>query len=202
MFNVVHHASPEGHYYSLRMSNGERITVGPLASALNERGHRRIARAILEHLPARSVVVFSTNTIEKLSARFRDRCECLHFRSAEDDLRPSIVDLCKRVWAAEGCRGPIPGIDRIGLPSSGEDAHGHASFRLALRQLERLVREYRAGATPERLAEVQQQLASDWLVASECDCDCPACGKVLRVRTGAKSITCPHCSAVAELQLA
>jgi DNA polymerase III delta prime subunit len=99
----------------------------------------------LEHLPPKTVVVFTTNCPEKLSQRFRDRCEVLAFESQTTKLRPAIRQLARRIWQAEVGQGECPMIDMLGLPTlTGVDSL-HASFRLALQQLQRAVREVKIG---------------------------------------------------------
>lgn len=97
----------------------------------------------LEHLPGMTVVVFTTNQPERLSKRFRDRCECLRFESSTARLRPALRELARKVWAAEIGVGQPPLIDTLGLPTlTGPDSM-HASFRLAMQQLQKLIREAR-----------------------------------------------------------
>jgi replication-associated recombination protein RarA len=100
----------------------------------------------LEHLPPRSVVIFTTNDPGRLSRRFRDRCECHEFQHDAAVLGPWIRALCKHVWRQEGCPGDPPHLDRLGMPTltgRGEDLF--CSFRLALQQLQPLIR---AAVTP------------------------------------------------------
>ncbi len=99
----------------------------------------------LEHLPPRSVVVFTTNNLCKISRRLRDRCEVFGFQSETATLRPAIRQLARRVWDAEIGRGECPAIDTLGLPALMGPESMHASFRLALQQLQRRVREAKVG---------------------------------------------------------
>jgi replication-associated recombination protein RarA len=80
----------------------------------------------LEHLPPQTVVVFTTNAPEKLSQRFRDRCEQETFTADHDSIRA----LCRRVWQNEVGEGEPPALKLSGEPS----------FRQALQQLQPLVR--------------------------------------------------------------
>jgi hypothetical protein len=93
----------------------------------------------LEHLPRDTVVVFTTNEPERLSQRFRNRCEEYAFRGGSDRLRPWIEALARRLWQREGA-GPMPDLDGLGMPSLGDASSMTASFRLALQQLQRLPR--------------------------------------------------------------
>src|SRR5262245_8713108 len=100
---------------------------------------------VLEHLPPRTVILFTTNQIERLSRRFRDRWKLYHFTSDTEELAGPIRDYVRKVWAAEGLPGEPPDLDRLGMPTLGEVESMHASFRLALGQLARLIREARHG---------------------------------------------------------
>lgn len=95
----------------------------------------------LEHLPVRTVVIFTTNDPSRLSKRFRDRCEEYHFRHATEELRPYIEALAQRLWEQEGMPGVCPGLDKLGVPTMGDLDAMHASFRLALQQLQRKIRD-------------------------------------------------------------
>ena len=100
---------------------------------------------VLEHLPPRTVIVFTTNEPGRLSRRFRDRCESYQFDSSEENLRPWIHALVKRVWSLE-VGGKLPdGWERIGMPTLGDPDTMYASFRLALQQLQPLVNSARKG---------------------------------------------------------
>src|SRR5262245_3924 len=154
----------------------------------------------LEHLPARSTVVFTTNQPERLSPRFRDRCEVYAFESDPDRLQPALQALARRVWKAEGLKGKPPGLDCLGMPTLGSLETMHASFRLALQQVGRLVREARAGGS---LAKVKKQLKKDLLVtAQELAVECPECGQENDVpRGGRDRMTCGGCGKAFEIEL-
>src|SRR5262249_43412170 len=59
----------------------------------------------LEHLPAKSVVIFTTNAVNRISRRLRDRCEVYHFTSDTSLLKLHIQQLAQQVWETEGCAG-------------------------------------------------------------------------------------------------
>lgn len=103
----------------------------------------------LEDLPAKSVIVFTTNHVSKFPQRFRDRCEVIKFESDAPTLIQDAQLLIDRVWAAEGAPGDSPrAADVPGLI----DANGKISFRRAVRTLEPLIRRAQAGlpvATPK-----------------------------------------------------
>jgi replication factor C small subunit len=99
----------------------------------------------LEHLGPHTLVVFTTNNLEKLSRRFRDRCEQFAFESSTTKLRPAIRQLARKVWDAEVGQGVCPAVDLLGMPTLTGPESMHASFRLALQQLQRYVREAKVG---------------------------------------------------------
>jgi len=49
----------------------------------------------------RTVVVFSTNNLHKLTDRFIRRCEVQRFDATSDDFRDGTVDLVRQVWKRE-----------------------------------------------------------------------------------------------------
>jgi DNA polymerase III delta prime subunit len=61
----------------------------------------------LEHLPASTVVIFTTNKPSALPARFRDRCDEIEFRGNADNL-PAARSLVSRIWQGEGRLEPAP----------------------------------------------------------------------------------------------
>ena len=61
---------------------------------------------LLEHLPRQTVVVFTTNDPGLLSARFRDRCVRLEFRSNAAYLAAPARDFLLAVWRAETSEEP------------------------------------------------------------------------------------------------
>jgi hypothetical protein len=93
----------------------------------------------LEHLPPFTVVIFTTNEPARLSQRFRNRCEEYAFQGGSDQLKPWIAALGRRLWEREG-KGSPPDLDGIGLPTLGDVGSMTASFRLAIQQLQRLLR--------------------------------------------------------------
>lgn len=108
----------------------------------------------LEHLPDRSVIIFTTNEPERLSQRFRDRCEVYPFASGPEALAPAIQSLARQVWQEEvGPTRPCPPLDTLGMPTLGDDDSMHASFRLALQQLVPLIRQAKARPPGEDLRD-------------------------------------------------
>lgn len=101
---------------------------------------------ILENLPPATVVVFTTNNPEKLSARFRQRCECHAFKSpvAEygQDKSPAEIAaqaLIDDVWRAELGHNHSPRLDEL----DGWREGGQVSFRAVLAALDPMIRAQR-----------------------------------------------------------
>lgn len=90
----------------------------------------------LEHLPAYTVVVFTTNNPEKLSARFRDRCERFTFNSEFETLKPAVKQLVMNVWQQE--TGILSAPKDLMISRIVQD--GRVSFRRALQEAIRLAR--------------------------------------------------------------
>ena len=55
----------------------------------------------LEKLPAKTVVVFTTNNLHKLTDRFVRRCEVQRFDATSDEFRDGMVDVVRQVWKRE-----------------------------------------------------------------------------------------------------
>ena len=62
----------------------------------------------LEALPRRTVIVFTTNSLERMSQRFIDRCTLLKFESQAKALKPAMIEFARAVWQAETGR-ELPG---------------------------------------------------------------------------------------------
>jgi|GEM_PF-6050096 len=101
---------------------------------------------ILENLPPQTVVVFTTNNPEKLSARFRQRCECHTFKtpargfeegaSAAEIAAQALID---DVWKAELGHNHSPSLTEL----DGWRDGGNVSFRAVLAALDPLIRAQR-----------------------------------------------------------
>jgi len=88
---------------------------------------------LLEHLPRRTVVVFTTNDSALLAARFRDRCTRVAFRSDAAYLAAPTRDFLLAVWRAETGRKPDRSlVEKIVLDTV---AQGQVSVRRALQSL-------------------------------------------------------------------
>ena len=54
----------------------------------------------LERLPPKTVIVFTTNSLRRMSHRFVRRCEVVTFDAASDDFRHGMEELVRLVWKA------------------------------------------------------------------------------------------------------
>jgi hypothetical protein len=86
----------------------------------------------LENLPPRTVVIFTTNDLSRMQARFIGRCEVLQFSGDSDELKAALSDKVKRIWKAETGKALRTLPDGLGLV---ETADSNLSIRLAIQQL-------------------------------------------------------------------
>jgi replication-associated recombination protein RarA len=101
---------------------------------------------LLEHLPRQSIVVFTTNDPALLSARFRDRCTRLEFRSNAAYLAAPTRDFLLAVWRAETGQEPdLLTVERMVLDSV---QGGKVSLRRAVQMLGAALLERSEGAKP------------------------------------------------------
>jgi hypothetical protein len=100
----------------------------------------------LENLPPKSVVVFTTNELRRMSERFVGRCEVIEFDGTSPMLRKGMESFVRRVWKAEtGERlHKIP--ENLGRFELADETY---SIRLALQQIAPMIR---AGKTPDKVA--------------------------------------------------
>jgi hypothetical protein len=148
----------------------------------------------LEHLPEKTVVIFTTNQPWSLSRRLRDRLENFAFTADAKTMKPAIRRLAKKVWANECPRRKMPSLPDLGMPTLGSIDSMHASFRLALHQLGRYISAALAGEKDfARLGEAVKDdycyLGQEVAVAADCD----HCGKSNDVDAKAKRRKCDHC---------
>ena len=86
----------------------------------------------LEKLPAKTVVVFTTNNFHKLTDRFVRRCEVQRFDATSDEFHDGMVDVVRQVWKRETGRD----LDRIPRDlGKFERAGDEYSISLALQQI-------------------------------------------------------------------
>jgi replication-associated recombination protein RarA len=88
---------------------------------------------VLEAIPARTVIIFTTNEASRLSQRFLDRCTRLAFESDADKLHASATAFASAVWKAE--TGKQPDAARIQQIVQATAAQGQLSFRRLMQQL-------------------------------------------------------------------
>lgn len=91
----------------------------------------------LEHLPRKSVVVFTTNNIEKLSDRFVGRCEIVPFFGSGDDLIDGMESHIRRIFKGETGRHPRRLPRNLGRYELASDDY---SIRLAVQQITPYIR--------------------------------------------------------------
>jgi MoxR-like ATPase len=115
-------------HYTPMLGSGWRVLVLDEADYMVYEGSKSVHLFLsaLEDLPPRSVVIFTTNSIEKFPQRFLDRCERVAFASTPAATRAGAEQLILRVWEAEGRAGPAPTLDQ--LPGA-VDRMGRLSFR-------------------------------------------------------------------------
>lgn len=86
----------------------------------------------LEQLPNRTVMVFTTNEIGRLTDRLTSRCESYEFSATSVEFRGAMEEVIREVWAEETgkrLRRLPEGLGRFELGSD------HYSLRLALQQI-------------------------------------------------------------------
>lgn len=98
----------------------------------------------LEDLPARSVVIFTTNHPEKFPERFRDRCERFAFDADPVVNLQDAQALVDRVWRAETGRDDSPRVADL----RNVVEQGRLSYRRVVRALEPLLAARRASDRP------------------------------------------------------
>lgn len=141
----------------------------------------------LERIPAKTVIVFTTNNPRRLSDRFRRRCEVHHFDSTSTAFQKALGDLVRRVWKEE------TGGDLAELPEGlgqFELADEHYSIGLALQQIAPYARTgdplpaafgvpFIRGESPEPAPTPAREVSvvGDTKSAAPTRFYCPACGK-------------------------
>lgn len=86
----------------------------------------------LEHLPPKTVVIFTTNEAGRLSNRFLGRCEIVEFFGDSPQFATGLAGLIRHVWKKETGKALRSMPEDIGLF---ELASPHLSIRLALQQI-------------------------------------------------------------------
>lgn len=128
--------------YSTWHGSGWRVVIANEADNMSDKA-AFIWLDVLEHLPAKCVVVFTTNDPEKLPSRFRQRCECHTFktpvRGFEEPASPAEIAaqaLIDDVWRAELGHNHSPALAEL----DGWREGGNVSFRAVLAALDPLIR--------------------------------------------------------------
>jgi replication-associated recombination protein RarA len=88
---------------------------------------------VLETIPAKTVIIFTTNEADRLSQRFLDRCTRLTFESDAEKLRVSAAALAAAVWKAETGKQPAPA--QVHQIVQATEAQGQLSFRRLMQHL-------------------------------------------------------------------
>lgn len=91
----------------------------------------------LEHLPPRSVIVFTTNELRRLSNRLVGRCERIAFDGSSPEFTAGLASLVKRIWKAETGRTLRKMPVNLGRYELASDTY---SIRLALQQIAPYIR--------------------------------------------------------------
>lgn len=86
----------------------------------------------LEKLPPKTVVIFTTNSLESLSARLASRCELLEFTGDPARINGDFGRFIRDVWKQETGQAIKKLPEGLGVF---DIAGGHLSFRLALQQI-------------------------------------------------------------------
>jgi DNA polymerase III delta prime subunit len=96
---------------------------------------------LLEDLPRRTAVIFTTNDPQRLSQRFLDRCIRLPFESQAEAIRGDTEDLLADIWRREG--GVAPDTDWIAGVVESSVVDGRLSFRRAIQTFQARLATYR-----------------------------------------------------------
>jgi hypothetical protein len=91
----------------------------------------------LERLPPRTVVIFTTNTLRRMSARFVRRCEVVEFDATSETFREGMEQLVRIIWQAETGRELHAIPDGLGKLELADDSY---SIGFALQQIAPYVR--------------------------------------------------------------
>ena len=111
----------------------------------------------LEDLSPKSVIVFTTNHLERFQQRFLDRCEIVKFESEATTLMQDAQVLMNRLWSLEGLAGEP--FDVRTLPDLVQK--GAVSFRRVVRAVEQAKLGWRPttiAAAPARTCEDRESV--------------------------------------------
>jgi replication-associated recombination protein RarA len=88
---------------------------------------------VLEAIPRKTVIVFTTNEASRLSQRFLDRCTRLKFEADAEKLRAPAESFASAVWKEE--TGKRPDAAKVRQIVQATEAQGQLSFRRLMQQL-------------------------------------------------------------------
>jgi replication-associated recombination protein RarA len=131
--------------YSSWHGSGWKLVLANEADNMSEKA-AFIWLDVLEHLPTKCVCVFTTNDLDKLPARFRQRCEVHSFKAPIRglDLQATPAEIAAQlliddVWRAELGHNHSPKLADL----EGWSEAGNVSFRAVLQSLEPIIRTQR-----------------------------------------------------------
>lgn len=114
---------------------GWKMVVADEADAMSLKA-KQLWLSALESIPARSVLVFTTNHADRLESRFRDRCERIPFEAPAAIAMRDARMLAERIWRAEFPSRACP--DLSGWPDLEEG--GQLSYRRLVQRLQLVAR--------------------------------------------------------------
>ncbi len=120
------------------MYGGWRIIIVNEADMMTD-GARKLWLSGLESIPARTVIIFTTNHASKFDARFADRFEPVEFAADYAMLAQDAQLLIDRVWRAELDRTDSP---RLAELTNVKDKDGLISFRRCVAALDPMIRDH------------------------------------------------------------
>jgi hypothetical protein len=123
-------------------SGGFRMILVDEADTMTAKA-KELFLSVLEEIPGRNVLVFTTNNPERMPTRFLDRCQRVRFSSDPAQLQQDAEALIATIWEAEGMPGTPP-------PVAGNGdiiVNGALSFRRVVQAVQS-ARYARPGSTP------------------------------------------------------
>lgn len=149
--------------YSTWHGSGWKVVIANEADNMSDKA-AFIWLDVLEHLPEKCVVIFTTNEPEKLPRRFRERCEQYFFKTPvrQFDQQASHAEIAAQsliddVWMSELGHNHSPRLSDL----DGWSENGHLSFRAVLQALDPLIRAQRQQDEAEKArGETQPQVAN------------------------------------------
>jgi replication-associated recombination protein RarA len=129
--------------YTPMLGSGWKVIIADEADLMSPKaGHLWLSA--LEDLPAKSVVIFTTNRASKFQDRFLDRCERFTFEADSTTHLHDAQLLINRIWAVEA--RSATGHLLADSPSASElpgilDSNGQISYRRIVRALEPMIAE-------------------------------------------------------------